>query len=46
MRFLRLCQISGLAELFSDQEFSMSWDIEDFESVEISLEDLSETADE
>lgn len=43
---LRLCQISGLAELFSDQEFSMSWDIEDFESVEISLEDLSETADE
>jgi len=43
---LRLCQISGLAELFSDQEFSMSWDIEDFESVEISLEDLSETPDE
>lgn len=25
---LRLCQITGLAELFSDQEFSKSWDIE------------------
>jgi len=43
---LRLCQISGLSELFSDQEFSMSWDIDDFESVEVSLEDLSEVGDE
>lgn len=25
---LRLCQISGLSELFADQEFSMSWDVE------------------
>lgn len=25
---LRLCQITGLQELFSDQEFSKSWDIE------------------
>ena len=25
---LRLCQISGLADLFSDQEFSRSWDVE------------------
>lgn len=25
---LRLCQITGLAELFSDEEFSASWDIE------------------
>lgn len=25
---LRLCQITGLSELFSDQEFSRSWDIE------------------
>ena len=25
---LRLCQITGLAELFSDQEFSKSWDVE------------------
>lgn len=28
---LRLCQMSGLSELFSDEEFSMSWDIEHFE---------------
>jgi len=26
---LRLCQITGLADLFRDQEFSRSWDIED-----------------
>lgn len=25
---LRLCQITGLAELFEDQDFSMSWDVE------------------
>lgn len=25
---LRLCQLSGLSELFSDQEFSQSWDVE------------------
>lgn len=25
---LRLCQITGLAELFSDQEFSRAWDVE------------------
>lgn len=25
---LRLCQVSGLAELFSDQQFSEAWDIE------------------
>jgi len=24
---LRLCQISGLAEMFSDQEFSQAWEI-------------------
>lgn len=30
---LRLCQISGLAELFSDEEFSASWDIDDFDDV-------------
>lgn len=28
---LRLCQISGLQEMFSDQEFSKSWDVEDSE---------------
>jgi ParB-like chromosome segregation protein Spo0J len=26
---LRLCQITGLAELFADQEFSRSWDLDD-----------------
>ena len=25
---LRLCQISGLADLFTDEEFSQSWDVE------------------
>ena len=28
---LRLCQLSGIAELFSDQEFSKSWDIDNME---------------
>ena len=27
---LRLCQISGLAEMFKDQDFSKSWEIDDF----------------
>lgn len=35
---LRLCQISGIAELFSDQEFSQSWDVDDFENVIVELE--------
>lgn len=26
---LRLCQISGLAELFSDEEFSRAWEVDD-----------------
>jgi len=29
---LRLCQITGLSGLFSDQEFSKSWDIDDCET--------------
>ncbi len=36
---LRLCQISGIAELFSDQEFSASWDVENFENEVIQLEE-------
>jgi ParB-like chromosome segregation protein Spo0J len=36
---LRLCQMSGLAELFSDQEFSMSWDVESFEDDEVEILD-------
>ena len=36
---LRLCQITGLADLFSDDDFSRSWDVEnssveDFEQIE------------
>lgn len=30
---LRLCQISGIADLFADQEFSQSWDIDNFDLV-------------
>lgn len=38
---LRLCQITGLADLFSDQEFSKSWDVEG----EVSEEDFKELTD-
>lgn len=30
---LRLCQISGLADLFNDSDFSASWDIDDFDEI-------------
>lgn len=39
---LRLCQISGLAELFQDQEFSQSWDIGDDDGSLDVLEDSEE----
>lgn len=32
---LRLCQISGLTEMFSNEDFSSSWDIDDMDDVEI-----------
>ena len=38
---LRLCQISGLSELFQDQEFSASWDVEG-EVDEIDFEELTD----
>lgn len=38
---LRLCQITGLVELFADQEFSASWDVEG----EVSEEDFTELTD-
>lgn len=38
---LRLCQITGLAELFTDQEFSKSWDVEG----SITEEDFKELSD-
>lgn len=31
---LRLCQISGIADLFADEEFSQSWDVDDFDLVQ------------
>lgn len=34
---LRLCQISGIADLFSDQEFSQSWDVDDFADVLVDI---------
>lgn len=36
---LRLCQLSGLAELFSDQEFSASWEIDDMADENITIDD-------
>lgn len=38
---LRLCQISGLTELFSDTEFSRSWDVDG----EVSMLDFEEISD-
>ena len=38
---LRLCQITGLADLFSDQEFSKAWDVEG-EITESDFEELSD----
>ena len=40
---LRLCQISGLAEMFSDKEFSMSWEadsINEDDNIEINEHDI------
>lgn len=40
---LRLCQISGLAEMFQDQEFSMAWEIDSIDqndNIEISEENV------
>lgn len=36
---LRLCQLSGLVELFSDEEFSQSWEIDDYADDLVSVED-------
>jgi hypothetical protein len=38
---LRLCQITGLAELFSDQDFSKSWDVEG----QVTADDFKELTD-
>ncbi len=39
---LRLCQITGLADLFADEEFSKSWNVEDSETDFVSLSDEEE----
>lgn len=39
---LRLCQITGLAELFADQEFSASWEVDDLPNDFIPLQEGSE----
>jgi AraC-like DNA-binding protein len=39
---LRLCQITGLAELFADQEFSASWDVEDLKDDFVPIQENSE----
>lgn len=39
---LRLCQITGLSDLFKDQEFSKSWDIEDSEPDFVPIDDSME----
>lgn len=36
---LRLCQLSGIAELFKDDDFSASWDVDDFDETAEELED-------
>lgn len=39
---LRLCQITGLAEVFSDEEFSKAWDIDVFEEDNYGIEEDEE----
>jgi ParB-like chromosome segregation protein Spo0J len=41
---LRLCQITGLAELFADQEFSKSWDVEG-EVTEADFQELTDAVE-
>jgi hypothetical protein len=48
---LRLCQITGLAEMFSDREFSASWDVEgnitedDFKGITDDVSEYGEDAE-
>jgi hypothetical protein len=39
---LRLCQISGLAEAFENEDFSEAWVSEIFDDVDINFEDDTE----
>jgi len=40
---LRLCQVSGLAEMFQDQDFSLSWEVGEKTEADIVLEDTGPT---
>ena len=42
---LRLCQITGLANLFSDEDFSKSWDIEKSKPSDINFEQVENIID-
>lgn len=42
---LRLSQISGLAEMFADRQFSEAWEAESIMDKEITSEDLEELED-
>lgn len=41
---LRLCQITGLADLFSDDDFSKSWDIEGSSPEDFEFEEIDDTS--
>lgn len=43
---LRLTQITGLAEMFADQNFSESWDLDTVDETEVKLEDEAANSDE
>lgn len=40
---LRLCQITGLAELFSDEDFSRAWDVEGSSPEDFEFDDINDT---
>jgi hypothetical protein len=40
---LRLCQITGLAEMFKNSEFTKSWDLESDEDISLMESELSLT---
>lgn len=41
---LRLCQVTGLADLFSDADFSRAWDVEGSSPDDFVFEDLDDTS--
>ena len=43
---LRLCQVSGLTEVFADEQFSNSWEVNIFEDSDLDIIDESDIKDE